>query len=283
MYGFTRQVYLVVMKTHDALNRRNRYHPSSTGKRVTLKPRDLEWLRFIARHGPLPSNYIHAFTEDTHPSAKATRMRLMDLSSENNTPHGGPYLIRPVQQQYTIDARNKPLVYDLSEHGWKALGMTRQDMVRASGPFQHQLLTACTTAKIELECKSDPAKDYIPASELLDHASDIAVDLTITNPHTGRPERHRLIPDQLFALRYHTPEGPRYRAYCVECDRGTEPKTSSNYARKSAERSTLQYREFIGRGIYKGKWGLKCPLVMMNINRADIDQNFIECPETKIA
>ncbi len=252
------------MKTHDTLNRRNRYNPSSTGKRVNLKPRDLLWLEFLARHGPLPSDYLHAFTEDTHPSAKAARMRLMDLASETNTPHGGAYLLRPPQQQYNIDARNKPLIYDLSEYGWKALGMKRKDIVRATGPFRHQLMVACTTAKIELDCKNDPKTDYLPASMLLDKASDIAVDLTITNPHNGRRERHRLIPDQLFALRYHTPEGPRYRAYCVECDRGTEPKTSSNYARKSQERNELQYREFIGRGIYKEKWGLKCPLVVLH-------------------
>ena len=251
------------MHTHDTLQRRNRYRPSSTDKRVTLKDRDRVWLEFIARHGPQPSHFLHAVTEKMHPSAKATRMRLTDLASETNTPHGEVYLVRPAAQQQIDNARNKPLIYDLSEAGWDAIEKSRAETTRVSGPLRHQVMVACTTASIELACRERPNVSYIPASQILGGVRSLGVDLAIE--YSGRPQRHRLVPDQLFALAYRTPAGTHYRAFVVECDRATEPVTSPNPARKSYLRSFLEYRTFIGNNLYKAHYGLKSPLLVLNV------------------
>jgi hypothetical protein len=258
-------VHCDFMQIHDAIQRRCRYAPSTTGKRVTLKTRDRQWLELIARHGPLPSQYLHAATEASHPNAKASRMRLMDLASEANTPHGGAYLVRPPMQRAIENARNRSLIYDLSKCGWAALEKSRSDVVRANGPFRHQVMVACVTASIEIACLGRDDVAYIPADQFLPAADRLGVDLELTNPSIGRTERHRLMPDQLFALAYRSNGKTSYRAYSVECDRATEPVTSPSMARKSYVRSYLQYREFVGHGLYKEQYGLKCPMMVLNI------------------
>lgn len=253
------------MAEFDALQRRDRYHPAPTGKRVTLKSRDRAWLRFIARHGPLPSNFLHAATADIHANAKATRMRLTDLASETNTPHDGAYLTRPPAQRHSENARNRPLIYDLSSEGWAAIGLARGTTVRANGPFRHQVMVACVTASIELACRQRPDLTYLPAAQILPDIGDLGV--TLRAGMSGMPGRkpHRLVPDQLFALSQQTPAGLRYRAFALECDRATEPVRSANLARKSYLRSYLDYRQFIGTGLYRERYGLTCPLLVLNV------------------
>ena len=253
------------MHTHDALQRRNRYRPSSTGKRVTLKDRDLQWLVLIARHGPLPSHFLHAATAASFPNTKAARMRLTDLVSETNTLHGGAYLERPPMQRGIENARNRSLIYDLSDKGWLALGLRRADIVRANGPFRHQVMVACVTASIEIACMARDDVDYIPADRFLPDADCLGIDLMIANLVSGNQERHRLVPDQLFALAYHSQQGTTYRAYCVEGDRATEPITSPSLARKSYLKSYLQYRTLVSTGLYQDRFGLKCPLMVLNV------------------
>lgn len=68
----------------------------------------------------------------------------------------------------------------------------------------------------------------------------------------------KLIPDQLFALDY----GGSYRAFALEVDRGTEPKTSPT-ARKSYARSIDLYRQLIERKISKSHYGLKTNLLVL--------------------
>jgi hypothetical protein len=253
------------MHTHDTLERRNRYAPSPTGKRISLKNRDRAWLELIARHGPLPSHYLHAATENIHPNLKVSLTRLTDLVSETNTPHGGAYLRRPHMQCAIENARNRPLIYDLSEYGWAAMEKSRSDVVRASGPFRHQVMVACVTASIEIACISRKDVDYIPAERFLPSTNRLGFDLKITNPSTDKAERHRVVPDQLFALAYQTDQGTRYRAFAVECDRATEPVISPKLARKSYLRSYLQYRELVGSRSYKKQYGLNCPLLVLNV------------------
>ena len=90
------------MSDLDTLERRNRYSSQSSGKQVSLKPRDLRWLEALRDHGPLPSHYLHAFSSGSHRSPKSSRQRLTDLAHENNTPHGGAYLRRPDAQRAVV-------------------------------------------------------------------------------------------------------------------------------------------------------------------------------------
>ena len=90
---------------------------------------------------------------------------------------------------------------------------------------------------------------YVPAHDIL----------AIKNAALAMPlGRHKLIPDQLFALDY----GGSYRVFAVEVDRGTEPKISAA-ARKSYARSIKQYRHALERGLHRSHYGLKANLVVL--------------------
>lgn len=264
----------VGMDTHDTLNRRSRYHRTTTGKRVTLKPRDRRWLQALRDHGPMPSTFLHAFTRADHACKKSSRMRLTDLFNENNTPDGGPYLARPMQQRCVANGLNKPLVYDLGNAAWAALEQRKSSIHRASGPFHHQLMVATVTAAVELACFKTDHVRYIPGWRLLERAkAHIGIDVRIPLPNKEWPERHRLVPDQLFALEYRHHGKSTYLAFLVECDRGTEPIESTSNARKSYLRSYLQYREFVGAGLYRVAYGLKAPCVVLNVMSSNRRRN----------
>ena len=246
--------------------RRSRFEPQSTGKRVSLKPRDFRWLEALRDHGPLPSHYLHAFTKATHCNAKSSRIRLTDLASETNTPHGGFYLARPAAQRSGANVLNRSLVYDLSKAGWKALDAPKSAFYRPTGPFAHQLMVSCVTASIELSCLDSSTMRYIPGWQILARAgASLGVDTNIKTPPQRKPERHRLVPDQLFAIEFTKNGQKSFLAFLVECDRGTEPVTSANTARKSYMRNYYQYREFVGSGRYKDHYGLKANCLVLNV------------------
>lgn len=254
------------METFDKIQRRNRFEPQSTGKRVSLKPRDLRWLEALRDHGPLPSHYLHAFTDTTHQSAKASRIRLTDLASETHTPHNGVYLTRPAAQRSGANVLNRSLVYDLSKAGWKALDAPKSEFCRPTGPFPHQLMVSTVTASIELSCLKSSSMRYIPGWQILARAgASLSVETAIKMPQKRKTERHRLVPDQLFAIEFTKCGKKSYLAFLVECDRGTEPVISASPARKSYLRNYLQYREFVGSGHYKEKYGLNTSCLVINV------------------
>ncbi len=247
----------------DTLHRRDRYAPTSTGKRVSPRPRDVRWFRALADHGPLPSHYLHTFTEEECRNPKSSRIRLTDLASETDTPHRGAYLVRPAAQRRMENARNRSLIYDLSDAGWRALDGRRQEAARPGGPFAHQLMVACVTASIELACLKRGDIRYIHGGEILKRAgTTLAADVPIDASSAGR---HRLVTDQLFALEHRTSRGSLYVSYVVECDRGTEPITASGASRKSYLCNYLQYRAFVGEGLYREHYCLKAPMLVLNV------------------
>lgn len=254
------------MSNLDALERRNRYSSQSSGKRVSLKSRDLRWLEALRDHGPLPSHYLDAFSSGSHTSPKSSRQRLTDLAHETNTPHGGAYLRRPDAQRAAVNALNQPLVYDLTDAGWEALGDRSGYETRPTGPFAHQLMVASVSASIELGCASLPGVRFIPGRSILSRANaSLAIDLEMIIPPDRLRRVGRLIPDQLFALEYSVGREKRYLSFVLECDRGTEPITSTDAARKSFLRNYLQYRQFVGSGLYRKHYGLNSSLLVLNV------------------
>lgn len=254
----------------DCLGRRSRLGATSTGKRITLQDRDILWLQKLQEHGPLPSSFLLHYAKHIRRNEKRARERLCDLFHEDNTPDGGPYLVRPPQQFRTIDSRYNQLVYDLAPAGWRALeNREKDDSKRAapSGPWLHRFMTACITASIELACLGRNDVSYIPQSEILKRAkAELRCSVTIIDPDTKRQMVKDLIPDALFGLCYHMPAGDRFRFFAVEADRATEPTTSSNWNRKSFLRNLMQYDAYVAGSLYRKHLRLTAPLMVLTIS-----------------
>ena len=196
----------------DKIGRRNRLKPTSTGKRVSPTDRDLLWFTKIQEHGPLPSHYLLEYMRGSHKSEKRAKERLTDLFNEANTPHDGPYLTRPMQQFQTIDARYKPLVYDLAPAAIKALAEQKLLHGRTAhhGPWWHALMTSCITSSVELDCLLRKDMNYIPQSIILARANaELRWRTCITDPVSGRSYVKDLLPDGVFGLEHVTESGLR--------------------------------------------------------------------------
>ena len=227
------------------------------------------WFSKLAEHGPLSTSFLLAFSQVSHASDKRARERLTDLFHEDNTPDGGPYMIRPPQQFRTIDSRYNQLVYDLAPAASRALersGMNGMKQAAPSGPWLHRFMTSCITASVEIATLGREDIAFIPQSAILARTkADLRYPVTITDPTTGWRGPKDLIPDAVFGLRYHTGNGDRFRFFAVEADRATEPTTSSNWNRKSFERSLLQYDAYVAGGAYRDHLNLTAPLLLLNI------------------
>ena len=252
---------------HDALGRRRRTRPQSTGKRVTPQPRDLLWFEKLAEHGSLPSSFLLEFAKDTHRSDKRAKERLTDLFNEKRTPDGGTYLTRPPKQFETLDARYNQLVYDLSPASLAALSRAGCPIrPRRSGPWWHSLMVSCITASIELACLERSDLGYIPQSKILTRAGvGLRWPTKITEPASGAIYVKDLIPDAVFGLEYLTSIGRRYRFFALEADRATEPLQSTEIHRKSFLRHLLQYEDYIERGGYREHLKLNAPMLVLNV------------------
>lgn len=254
--------------TSDSIGRRKRMTPLSSGKRIRLTKRDLLWFSKINTHGPLSTSELFEFGKHLGGNVQRAKNRLTDLFNEDNNAHGRPYLTRPKQQFDTMDARNNELVYDLTKIGVQALkeqNMYHPHNGTSLGPWWHGRVVAQTTAKSEIETLDDDKINYIPGWQILKRAelSTPRYPTKFTDPYTGRQITKDLIPDAIYGLEFVKPDGLYYKFHCVEVDRGTEPKTSSNMERKSLERMRLQYEDYIGRGKYKKHLGLTAPMVLL--------------------
>ena len=127
-------------------------------------------------------------------------------------------------------------------------------------------MTACITASIELATLERDDLSYIPQSAILARANtNLRWPVTINDHATGRRMTKPLIPDAVFGLRYHTAVGDRFRFFAVEADRATEPTTSTNWNRKSFERSLLQYHAYVAGGAYREHLKLTSALLVLNV------------------
>jgi len=259
--------------SHDSLQRRRRDRRQPTGKRITPQERDLLWFQKIHEHGPLSSTYLHAFSRHLRRNEKRARDRLTDLYNEDRTPHDGAYLGRPWQQFQTVDARYQDLVYDLAPAGERALKDAElwSDQVAASaGPWVHRYMVASITASIELATLNDPNVNYVPQHQVLQWARvPLRFPVPFENPTTKKTETRDLIPDAIFGLEYTKGNDKSYRLFIVEADRATEPSRASRFNRKSHLRTILQYRSYVGGGLYKQHLGLTAGLLVLNVTSSE--------------
>lgn len=241
----------------------------STGKRVSLTNRDWIWLQALHRHGPLPTSFLLEFSKPLQMNEKRARERLCDLFHEDHTPHNGAYLTRPLQQFQTIDSRYNQLVYDLAPTAIRALKL-RQDWSEGSGPqggpWWHRLMISSVTASLELATINRTDLNFIPQTQILERAqTTLEYAVECADPRSGKRVRKVLKPDALFGLEYRSRGRSRFRFFVVEADRATEPLTSSNFNRKSAEKQGILYQAYISARAYQQHLNLTSPLLALNV------------------
>lgn len=245
------------MKTADALGRATFHHiEHRAGIRPT--PREIRWLKFIEKHGAQSSLYLHELTRDTHRDPDTTRRQLQKLRA-------GGYLFCPKQQRATENAQFNPYIYDLTDRARFFLEeqALAEETVLPTGHWVHGYMTSCITASIDIAAQR-AGMTTVPAHAVLQRAGT-----TLGVSIDGK----RLIPDQLFGLDY----GSGFRFFCVEADRGTEPK-SSTAARKSYRASLEAYTRLIAEGRYKDHYGLKTGLMLLFVFSAPgNEQRFLRC------
>ena len=230
------------MKHTDKIGRATFHHIAP--QRITrLTNREVRWLKHIERHGPQSSQYLHELTKDTH-RCKDTSLRQMQKL------RAGGYLDLPRQQRATEHANFNAFIYNLTPNAQEFLfdnGLS-EPAITPTGHWVHGYMTSCVTSSIDIAAARDNVR-YIPAHKIL-KIKDAPLAVQI--------DGQKLIPDQLFALNY----GGSFRAFSLEADRGTEPKTSTA-KRKSYEKSIDLYRKLIEQKIYKTHYGLKAPLLVL--------------------
>ncbi|AXI40716.1 replication-relaxation family protein [Sulfitobacter sp. SK011] len=243
-------------KKTDSLGRATFHHIVPLAD-VRPTPREIRWFKHIERHGPLNSAHLHALTKDTHRCRDTSLRQLQKLRA-------GGFLMLPRQQRFTEHADFNPYIYDLTKQARAHLidlGLA-EPAVRPTGHWGHGAAVSSVTSAIEIAAAQDDVR-YIPAHEIL------AIKQAFLTIPIGR---RKLIPDQLFALDY----GGRYRAFMLEVDRGTEPKTSSA-ARKSYASSIEMYRQMIEQNIHRANYGLKATvLILWVFSRRSNEQRFLD-------
>ena len=136
----------------------------------------------------------------------------------------------------------------------------------ATGPWKHGFMVSCITASIELAAIADPQLEYIPQEAVLPRANTtLRYPVPFQNPKTGKTVAKDLVPDAIFGLEYKQPGSSIYHFFLVEADRGTELTRSSKFNSKSHHRNFLQYREYVGRGLYKIYLNLTAGIMVLNV------------------
>ena len=265
------------METTDTLGRRTRNRRKPRQKSLTLKPRDLLIFQQLHEHGDLPTPYLYAYTQHLGKDYTGLVKRLNVLF------HAG-YLDFPPAQRETENANSNHFVHSINAKSESVLfdyDLLADHVVRPSGPWKHQCMIACLTASIELATQSTSIH-FIPAHEILQKTDNgLRATISIKHPATKEITRHDLVPDGLFGLEYQTSTGKKYLSFLIEADRGTERLNSDRTDLKTFKRNVLQYHEFIGRGIYKNHFGLKCGMMVLTVTtKPSIMKNMVQVTES---
>jgi hypothetical protein len=244
------------MASFDKLGRATFHHIEH---RVGVRPtgREIRWLKHLERHGPQSSLYLHELTLDTHRDKDTSLRQMQKLRA-------GSYVHCPRQQRATENASFHPFIYDLTDRGKEFLdneGLAEQT-VTPTGHWVHRYMTACITSSIDVAARR-AGVSYIPAHKIIERSGGtLGIDIG----------KKKLIPDQLFGLDY----GGRFRFFCVEADRGTEPKTTAS-KRKSYRSVIENYAGFIGDKAYKDHYGLTAGMLLLCVfSSRTNEQRFLE-------
>jgi Replication-relaxation len=241
----------------DSLHRRLRFaRPQPLEKGIVLSARDISIFETLHRHGPLPTNYLFEATKHIAEDYNGLQHRLTALY---NGTKDGAFLIRPLQQFASFEARYQPLIYDLAPKAERALverGLFARYATRRSDPFLHRFMGACVSASIEMGCKRHGLR-YIGKEEIFASTKCPAATKESPNPLaipiSGFAGGRALIPDDLFGIQY----GQQfYRFFAVEIDRNTESIEQRKLGQSTFGRKVHAYFDVFAKRTYRTHWGI---------------------------
>jgi hypothetical protein len=251
-----------------------------TTPRVELTPREDVWLHALNIHGPLPTPFLYAFTEDRTPSLRHTQNRLTQLFHAQVETGSAGYLDRP-GQRFKVIGIEKHEVYANTPYADEHLSVnglsSRRSPVLHKVNYHHECFSAAISASIELGCRRDPELEYLCEHDLLSRAPSHSREVPCYIEHdyklwdkdnSGWRFEHRtgdtsLIPDAYFAIKRTLDGEQSYCAFFLEADCGTEPLTRHDLNEKSWLATLLKYRHLIETGKYKPHFGLNCGALVL--------------------
>lgn len=260
------------------LPRRKRRFVRETPEPFQLTERDITLVGLVAEHRFLRSTHLSELVEAPH---KKVCDRLTSLF------HSG-YLDRPRAQLefFREDGGSAAMVYALANRGAQLLithhgpDIAAVDWARkndlAGRPFiQHTLAIADVRVALKRAIRTRPCFQILEPEELI--ATAPAETRARERPWTWRTTvRHNdaavelgVAPDYAFAIQY--PDG-RFRAFLVECDRGTMPVDRANLQQTSLKRKFLAYTAAKRAELHQRHFGWKAFRVLVITNsreRAD--------------
>jgi hypothetical protein len=258
--------------------RRKRRFVRETPDPFQLTDRDIALVRLVAQHRFLRSTHLSDLSQAPH---KKVCDRLTCLF------HAG-YLDRPRAQfdHYREGGGSSPIVYALGNRGAQLLiqnygpevaevDWARKNDLAGRQFIQHTLAIADVRVALQRAIRERPGYQLLEPKQLLETAP--AETQRRDRPWTWRSKVHYnhttielgVAPDYPFAIL--DPDG-RFRAFLVECDRGTMPVDRSNLMQTSLKRKFLAYAAARRTNLLQEHFGWKAFRVLLittNRQRAD--------------
>ena len=226
------------------------YDERRDGKKLTITELDGAAFRFLHTHPQAPATYLHVAMGKTMEAKtpkqigvshiiKSTTQRLSQLRN-----HG--YLTRPKKQDAADNNKGQVCTYELDRRAREWL-QARDLWSLYAAPFKghpsHQFFLSCVSASIDLATRRCADIAFISKEDIFERATcpTKRLDLFV--------DGQKVIPDNLFGIRFLSPEKTQTLYFAVELER--------------AEKSAKQYREkfspydaIIRQRIYKDAWGI---------------------------
>lgn len=229
-------------------HRRSSVHQQPAGTVVSLTPRDAKIIKALTRYRYLRAPYLHAFAGGQSGKRFIERLGLLF--------HEG-YLGRPHGQWALPDARRRPALYERGSQARTQDGEARTFLGRdAHKQLEHSALICAVLASIEIACREPGTPRFIPWPEILARAPEA----TRADPQPFRLQGagNAVIPDGLFGLEY---EGPAYRFFALEIDRGTMPISRAGPGTSLTEKYA-RYEALITQGVPRRQLGVSSFIVL---------------------
>lgn len=248
---------------------RKRRFVRETPEPFQLTERDIALVRLVAAHRFLRSTHLSELIEAPH---KKVCDRLTSLF------HAG-ILDRPRNQleHYREGGGSSALVYALANRGAQLLierdGLESADIDWARKNdaarrtfIMHTLAIADVRVALKRAVRFRPGFQILEPEQLLEMAPEVT--RRRERPWTWHTKLHHndatielgVTPDYAFGIQY--PDG-RFRAFLVECDRGTMPVDRANLLQTSLKRKFLAYSAAKRAGLHERYFGWKAFRVLV--------------------